>query len=112
MLVLAGEGGVSIGGPVRKLCPPLPPAADEIVIRHLLTHTSGLIDYEDLIPDGTPSPLSDADVLGLLEAENRGYFPPGTGYRYSNSGYSLLPLIAGPASATAFASVLPTAHCQ
>jgi CubicO group peptidase (beta-lactamase class C family) len=33
--------------------------------------------------------LCDGDVLGLLEAEHRGYFPPGTGYRYSNSGYSL-----------------------
>jgi len=106
ILLLAEEGRLSIDDPVRKWLPSLPAAADEIVIRHLLTHTSGLIDYEDLIPDGTTSPLSDADVLGLLEAENRGYFPPGTGYRYSNSGYSLLALIAGRASAKDFASVL------
>ena len=50
--------------------------------------------------------LRDADVLGLLEAENRGYFPPGTGYRYSNSGYSLLALIVGRASGQDFASFL------
>jgi CubicO group peptidase (beta-lactamase class C family) len=106
ILLLAEEGRLSIDDPVRKWLPTLQAAADEIVIRHLLTHTSGLIDYEDLIPDGTTSPLSDADVLGLLEAENRGYFPPGTGYRYSNSGYSLLALIAGRASAKDFASVL------
>jgi CubicO group peptidase (beta-lactamase class C family) len=106
ILLLAEEGRLSIDDPVRKWLPTLPAAADEIVIRHLLTHTSGLIDFEDLIPDGTTSPLSDADVLGLLEAENRTHFPPGTRYRYSNSGYSLLALIAGRASDNDFASFL------
>ena len=106
VLLLAEDGRLSIDDPIRNWLPTLPAAADGIVIRHLLTHTSGLVDYEDLIPDGTTSPLRDADVLGLLEAENRGYFPPGTGYRYSNSGYSLLALIAGRASAKDFASFL------
>jgi CubicO group peptidase (beta-lactamase class C family) len=106
ILLLAEQERLSIDDPVRKWLPTLPDAADAIVIRHLLAHTSGLIDYEDLITDGTSVQLRDADVLGLLEAENRGYFPPGTGYRYSNSGYSLLALIAGRASDTDFASVL------
>ncbi len=106
ILLLAEEGRLSMDDPVRKWLPTLPDAADEIVIRHLLTHASGLIDYEDVIPDGTTSPLKDADVLRLLEAENRGYFRPGTGYRYSNSGYSLLALIVGRASDEDFASFL------
>jgi len=106
ILLLAEEERLSIDDPVRKWLPTLPQAADAIVIRHLLTHASGLIDYEDLIPDGTSVQLRDADVLGLLEAENRGYFPPGTGYRYSNSGYSLLALIVGRASGQDFASFL------
>jgi CubicO group peptidase (beta-lactamase class C family) len=106
ILLLAEEGRLSIDDPVRKWLPTLPDAADEIVIRQLLTHTSGLIDYEDVIPDGTTSPLNDADVLGLLEAENRGYFPPGAEYRYSNSGYALLALIVGRASDKDFASFL------
>jgi CubicO group peptidase (beta-lactamase class C family) len=106
VLLLAEEGRLSIDDPVRKWLPALPDAADEIVVRHLLTHTSGLIDYEDLVPDGTSAQLRDADVLGLLEAENRGYFPPGTGYRYSNSGYSLLALILARASGEDFASFL------
>jgi CubicO group peptidase (beta-lactamase class C family) len=106
ILLLAEEGRLSIDDPILKWLPTLPQAADAIVIRHLLTHTSGLIDYEDLIPDGTIVQLRDADVLGLLEAENRGFFPPGTGYRYSNSGYSLLALIVGRASRQDFASFL------
>ena len=106
ILLLAEAGRLSIDDPVRRWLPTLPPMADEIVIRHLLTHASGLIDYEDLIPDGRTAQLRDADVLGLLEAENRGYFPAGSGYRYSNSGYSLLALIVGRASGEDFASFL------
>src|ERR1700736_1714907 len=63
--LLAEEGRLSIDDPVRQCWPTLPDAADEIVIRQLLTHTSGLIDYEDLIPDGTTAPLCDAGVLRL-----------------------------------------------
>jgi CubicO group peptidase (beta-lactamase class C family) len=106
ILLLAEEGRLTIDDPVRNWLPTLPEAAGDTVIRHLLTHTSGLIDYEDLIPDGTTAPLRDVDVLRLLEAENRGYFPPGTAYRYSNSGYSLLALIVEHASGMDFASFL------
>jgi CubicO group peptidase (beta-lactamase class C family) len=106
ILLLAEAGRLSIDDPARRWLPTLPHTADDIVIRHLLTHASGLIDYEDLIPDSRTAQLRDADVLGLLEAENRGYFPPGSGYRYSNSGYSLLALIVGRASGEDFASFL------
>jgi len=63
----------------------------DLTIRQLLTHTSGLIDYEDLIT-GTEQ-VSDHDVLHLLEQTNRTYFPPGSEYRYSNGGYVLLGLL-------------------
>src|ERR1700692_1298097 len=106
ILLLAEEGRLSIDDPVRKWLPTLPQAADAMVIRHLLTHTSGLIDYEDLIPGGASAQLCDDDVLWLLEAENRGYFPTDTEYRYSNIGYSLLALIVGRASRQDFASFL------
>ena len=97
---------MSLDDPVRKWLPSLPAAADAIRIRHLLTHTSGLIDYEDVIPEATTAQLHDADVLRLLEPENRTYFAPGTQYRYSNSGYALLALIVGRASGSDFATFL------
>lgn len=106
ILLLAEDGRLSIDDPVRKWLPKLPGAAAAIAIRHLLTHTSGLIDYEDLIPDGTTEQLRDADVLALLQAENRSYFPPGTNYRYGNSGYCLLASIAARASGMDFAAML------
>jgi CubicO group peptidase (beta-lactamase class C family) len=106
ILLLEQDGRLGLEDSVRQWLPGLPVAADGMAVRQLLTHTSGLIDYEDLIADGTASPLRDADVLRLLEAEDRGYFPPGTQYRYSNSGYALLALIVGGASGEDFASYL------
>lgn len=106
ILLLAEDGRLTLNDPVRKWLPTLPAVADGMVIRHLLTHTSGLIDYEDLMAADTTQQLHDADVLHLLEAENRSYFAPGTQYRYSNSGYSLLALIVGRASGSDFATFL------
>ena len=106
ILLLREDGRVSIDDPVRRWLPTLPVSADEMIIRHLLTHTSGLIDYEDLIPEGTDAQLHDADVLRLLEGENRRYFTPGTKYRYSNSGYALLALIVERAGGQNFAAFL------
>ena len=106
VLALIEEGRLSLEDPVRRWLPSLPPAADPVSIRHLLTHTSGLIDYEDLIPPATTEQVHDADVLHLLESQNRLYFPPGTAYRYSDTGYALLALIVARASGEDFASFL------
>jgi CubicO group peptidase (beta-lactamase class C family) len=106
ILLLDEQGRLTLDDPVRKWLPSLPAAADGIKVRHLLTHTSGLIDYEDLIPEGTTAQLHDADVLRLLATEDRTYFAPGTQYRYSNSGYALLALIVGRASGSDFATFL------
>ena len=63
----------------------------DITVRQLLSHTSGLIDYEDLIT--SDEQISDHDVLRLLTQTDRAYFPPGSAYRYSNGGYVLLGLL-------------------
>ncbi|CAF3559643.1 unnamed protein product [Rotaria sp. Silwood1] len=93
----------------RKWLPTLPLATDAITIRHLLTHTSGLIDYEDVLisDDDVNHQLHDSDVLDILTLQNRTYFtPPGSRYRYSNSGYALLALIVERASGKRFADFL------
>jgi CubicO group peptidase (beta-lactamase class C family) len=106
ILLLAEDGRLSIDDPIRRWLPTLPEAADGMVIRHLLTHRSGILDYEDLIPEGTSAQVHDAGALALLESQNRSYFAPGTSFRYSNSGYVLLSLIVGRASGRDFASFL------
>lgn len=111
ILLLAEDGRLSLDDPLRKWLPSLPAAADPITLRQVLSHTSGLVDYEDVMaPDATGQgaleQIRDVDVLHLLETQNRLYFAPGTDYRYSNSGYSLLALVVGKASRKDFATFL------
>ena len=106
ILLLAQDARLGIDDPVKRWLPSLPSAADGITLRHLLTHTSGLLDYEDLMAEPHEGQIRDAGVLALLERENRLAFPAGSAYRYSNSGYALLALVAGEASGRDFARFL------
>ncbi len=108
ILLLAQDGKLGLDDPVRNWLPSLPASADAVTLKHLLTHTSGLIDYEDAMPqDATENQqVHDADVLRLLETQNRTYFAPGSGYSYSNSGYALLALIVEKASGKRYAAFL------
>ncbi|AKC87711.1 serine hydrolase domain-containing protein [Pseudoxanthomonas suwonensis] len=106
ILLLAEDGRLSLDDPVKRWLPSLPAAADAVTLRQLLAHTSGLVDYEDYVADDFPGQLRDADVLRILEDQDRTYFPPGSAYRYSNSGYALLALVVGEASGRDFASFL------
>ena len=106
ILLLAEDGRLTLDDRGHTWLPSLPKAAETVTIRHLLTHTSGLIDYEDVIPGNLAAQLHDADVLRLLETQDHTYFRPGTGYRYSNSGYALLALIVQRASGKTFAKFL------
>jgi CubicO group peptidase (beta-lactamase class C family) len=106
ILLLAEDGRLELDDRVRKWLPSLPKAAERVTIRHLLTHMSGLIDYEDVIPETFKPQLHDADVLRLLESQDRTYFAPGSSYRYSNSGYALLALIVERVSGKTYATFL------
>ena len=105
ILMLAERGKLTLNDPITKYLA-LPTYANAITIRQLLTHTSGLLAYEDLIAPGTTRQLEDADVLDLIAKESTTYFPPGTSYRYSNTGYAFLALIVERVSGQRFADFL------
>ena len=106
ILLLAEDGKLKLTDPIRKWLPTLPKAAEPITIRHLLTHTSGLIDYEDVIPGQLQGAAARCGRAEVAESQDRLYFHPGSDYRYSNSGYSLLALIVERASGRTFATFL------
>ena len=106
VLLLAEDGALSVDDPLRRWLPSLPASTGDITLRHLLSHTSGVVDYEDLVPADQSRQLRDADVLRLLEREDRPYFPAGSAYRYSNSGYALLALVVERASGQRFPAFL------
>ncbi|WP_223620720.1 serine hydrolase domain-containing protein [Lysobacter sp. ESA13C] len=109
VLLLAQDGKLGLDDPIKRWLPSLPKAADAITLRQILSHTSGLIDYEDVMPpefDDRDRQMHDRDVLRVLEGQNRTYFIPGQEYRYSNSGYALLALTVEKASGKSFAAFL------
>jgi CubicO group peptidase (beta-lactamase class C family) len=93
VLILAEQGKLSLQDRLPKFFPEFPAWGEAISLHHLLTHTSGLLDYEDHIPDATTIPLSDRDVLLILRQQSKTDFPPGAQFHYSNSAYALLALI-------------------
>jgi len=95
--ILVNQGLLGLDDSIRKHIPEMPPYADQITIRHLIHHTSGLRDYLTLMD---LRGLSDVniyaeDFLFDLIARQKGLnFKPGSEYLYSNSGYFLLGTIA------------------
>lgn len=106
IMLLVKDGKLGYDLPVRDILPEMPPQSHQVTIRNLLNHTSGVLDYEDLIPDTQTVQVHDADVLTLLAARDSMNFAPGTHYRYSNSGYCLLALIVERVAKMPFARFL------
>lgn len=71
----------------------MPEWANEVTLHHLLTHTSGIVNYTELNAFWDHLYISQApsllDLLALFK-EHPLNFTPGARYEYSNSGYTLL----------------------
>ena len=69
----------------------------DITLRQLLTHTSGLPEYElfDSLAEKEPNRIfTNHDVIPALKLWSKGlYFKPGEGWRYSSMNYCLLALL-------------------
>jgi CubicO group peptidase (beta-lactamase class C family) len=106
VMILADRKMLSLNETLPAFFPEFPDYGRRVTVRHLLTHTSGLIDYEDVIPSGTTIPVLDRDVLRLLLRQDHTHFTPGSQFKYSNSAYSLLALIVEVRSGQTFANFL------
>jgi CubicO group peptidase (beta-lactamase class C family) len=106
IMLLKEDGRLRYDDSIARFLPNLPSAARGVTIRMLLTHTSGLWAYEDFVPDSQTTQVHDADVPALIARADSGYFPPGSAYRYSNTGYALLALIVEHVSGEPFARFL------
>ena len=62
ILNLAGRKKLSLDENLTDFFPEFPDYGKQITVRHLLTHTSGLVDYEDAIPKGTEIPVLDREL--------------------------------------------------
>ncbi len=106
VLRLAAQGALALDTTIARFFEPAPAFWRHITIHHLLTHTSGLVDYEELIPPDTAAQLRDQDVFDLVRRVDAGYAAPDAAFRYSNTGYCLLALIVEQVAAQPFAAFL------
>ncbi|HET8925176.1 MAG TPA: serine hydrolase domain-containing protein [Candidatus Acidoferrum sp.] len=93
ILQLQEQGRLSVSDPVSRFVPDFP-NGERITLDHLLTHTSGIPDINEL-PDYDTFARSPHTVEQLV-AKFSGLaleFQPGTDQRYSNSNYNLLALV-------------------
>lgn len=107
IMLLAERNLLSLDDPVSKHLSF--PGGDKVTIRQLLTHTSGLRDFTEdpSIKTVEMQTLTTGEfvqhIAGIRPLYN---FPPGTGWRYSNSGYYLLGAIIEKISGTPLATFL------
>jgi len=103
ILLLVEEGKVSLDGSLTTYLPDYPEAGDSVTIRHLLQHTSGVVDFTRLPAYRHERPLevSQEQVLNRFQ-DLPLEFPPGDKHRYCNSGYFLLGLVVERASGVSF----------
>jgi CubicO group peptidase (beta-lactamase class C family) len=74
-----------------RYLPGLPAYAQQVTIRQLLNHTSGIKDYEQALAG--KKGLTNRDIVMWLHEQRALNFEPGSQFDYSNSGYILLSLI-------------------
>jgi CubicO group peptidase (beta-lactamase class C family) len=113
VMLLVHDGKLRYEDRLTDIFPDFPEYGKSITIRNLLNHTSGLLDYEDLMaqpapgtpPEGIPQ-IKDAGVLELLKQQKTTKFPPGTHWDYSNSGYAVLVMVVEKISGQPFGEFL------
>ena len=110
ILQLHEQGRLSVGDPVAKFVPKFP-NGDRITLEHLLTHSSGIPNVNNLADYDTfaRSPHSLEELVAKF-ASLPLEFPPGSDYRYSNSNYNLLALILEKVSGERYGEYLQK-HC-
>src|SRR5690348_10929012 len=112
VMLLVHDGKLSYEERLTDVFPEFPEYGRGISIRNLLNHTSGLLDYEDLMQPQTGLPeeklvqIQDAEVLKLLEQQKSTKFGPGSRWDYSNSGYVVLGMVVAKVSGEPFGEFL------
>jgi CubicO group peptidase (beta-lactamase class C family) len=106
IMMLEEQGKLSYDTAIGSIFPEFPSYGKNITIRNLLQHTSGLIDYEDLIIDSLPYQITDREILEMMLQQDSTYFEVGTEYRYSNTGYAILAMVVEKLSGHSFAEFI------
>ena len=95
VMQLVEQGKVKLDDSIATYLPMLPLAWHAVVVRQLLNHTSGIPSYTDIGAAWRRrwGEEMSPDTLVALTAGLPVWFPPGTKWRYDNSGYIVLGML-------------------
>ncbi len=107
VLILKDRGELDLDDKVTRFFPKFP--YEEVTVRHLLNHTSGLPKYFWLAEhkwEKEHAP-SNEEMMDLLNQEKLNpFFRPGANFDYSNTGYFVLSAIVEKVSGQSFAEFM------
>lgn len=93
VMLLVQETKLGLDDPIHQYLSYLPGEWLGVTVRQLLTHTSGIPDYEEIRSyDVYRFRLTPEEVIQIAHSRPMD-FAPGTGWYYSNTGYFLLSMI-------------------
>ena len=109
ILLLLDKGKLKLTDSLRQFFPELP--YHNITIYHMLTHTSGLPDYMEVVMEkwDKSKVAFNNDVIQILAKEKLPIiFDPGTQWEYSNTAYMILASIIEKVSGQSFKEYMAT----
>ncbi len=107
VLQLVQQGKVSLDDPITNYLPAFDTRGKTITVEHLLSHTSGLPNYNEG-PDyvkGITRDLKPAEIVKLVAGKPL-EFEPGARFHYSNTNYALLGMLIEKVSGRTYANNL------
>jgi len=107
IMMLAEQGKINYSDNIQKYIPDLP--YQNITVENLLTHTSGLPDYMELLQKHWDKKkfATNYDIVDLFKKfKPKVYYSPNETFDYSNTGYALLSIIIEKASGITYSEFL------
>lgn len=96
MVLLEQQGKLSLDDEVRKHLKEMPDFGPKITIRHLLHHTSGLRNFQNMLSMAgwrAGESMTNEDLLRYLSQQRDLNFEPGAEYLYCNTGFNIVTAI-------------------
>tara|TARA_R110000751_G_scaffold3930_4_gene18445 strand:+ start:38924 stop:40012 length:1089 start_codon:yes stop_codon:yes gene_type:complete len=105
-MLLVEQDKLKVSDPIHLYLPFLPSEWLGVTVHQLLTHTSGIPDYEEIASyDIYRLRVTPEDIIKIAQSRPMD-FEPGTGWYYSNTGYYLLSMIVEKIEGLPLAKVL------
>ncbi|MEO0337648.1 MAG: serine hydrolase domain-containing protein [Bacteroidota bacterium] len=105
LVLLEQQGKLSLDDEVQKHLPEVPDFGKKITLRHLMTHTSGLRNFQNILAMAgwrEGESMTNDDLLRFISMQKELNFDPGAEYLYCNSGFNLATAIVERLSGQTF----------